>query len=447
MQFGEPSGPSVKAASVPVLSSITGRIFWKRTWHYNNPKIKGFMHKEYLPQARVTLMVISGALQVPLYTVYLTPNGAFRFENVPFGFRLALKITLIDAKHHVSVYGLSDVKNLQNFCIRKNRLVWWLMPIGSVLPARRVDFGDLEVTEPLFAELCDMYKSVRVGQIWMPIHTGRKFPTCRINYPQTGKVSFHRNGQLYVLPGDTKDRDVLLHEYAHFVGYTVHGTLNHPGYTYNDDYSNRGQGGHSWTSKEWYQTAWNEGYADFIGAMIMDDATYHDDYDTILTETLGKTVSIGSHCEGSIATALWRLCKHHKVPFDRGFWRAFAEHKHVRVDTALNFYENWLRIGVPGLDKLREVYSTCGMKYGYRYVLSGKYAPKTSAGIVISSVQQLYNIHGVIGGGTLAEYSEEFYNHNKRLRPGCFAAGATPSAYKLVANSTYWIPERYLVAV
>src|SRR5262249_43847541 len=148
-----------------------------------------------------------------------------------------------------------------------------------------------------------MYKTIWRGHNFIRDKAGHTLKSCPVNYPDR-TISFHRAGELHILPGDIKDADVLLHEYGHYIGHEILGGLTHPGYNFDDDAT----GGHSPNSEEHYESAWNEGHATFLSCVISDDPTYHDGYDANLTMKLDSdNTQVGPHCEGSVQCALWDI--------------------------------------------------------------------------------------------------------------------------------------------
>jgi hypothetical protein len=221
------------------------------------------------------------------------------------------------------------------------------------------------------------------------------------------------------------------------------GGLTHPGYSYNDDAT----GQHGPTSKEHYESAWNEGHATFLSCAISDDPVYHDGYDSNLTMDLAKdNTKIGPHCEGSIQCALWDMHHVQKVDFKTGFWAAFSRTA-SKADTIFAFYDNWVAAGCPDAAKLKVSLKKFNLTVGYHYKqratykAKGKLDPKNP--VEFSTITELYNQFGKVAGGNQAEYSEELYNRNRYVGGGAFAAGASRGAFTFVEGTSYIIPERF----
>jgi hypothetical protein len=255
-------------------------------------------------------------------------------------------------------------------------------------------------------------------------------------------ISYESGKQLYLLPGDLKDCDVILHEYGHFIGEEMLGGLTHPGYGYNDDATNQ----HSPRSEEHYEAAWNEGHATFLSCAISDDPVYHDGYDSNLTMDLAKdNVTVGPHCEGSVQCALWDMLKVQKVDLKAGFWTAFSYAGH-KADTIFAFYDNWVAAACPGVDKLKASLKKFNLDTGYRYTRHATFGTKAldpKNPVEFKTVAELYTQFGTLARGTLAKYSEEFYNRNRYVGGGAFKAGATVGAFQMVPGTSYIVPERF----
>ena len=94
------------------------------------------------------------------------------------------------------------------------------------------------------------------------------------------------------------------------------------------------------------------------------------------------------------------------------------------------------------------------MEFGYKYRSGGDMftavgAPKTFnlATQEFRTIDELFTHFGTLGGGTLADYKEEFYNRNKFFNTGTLAAGSTPADPKITIGTTYIVPERIQVTL
>lgn len=435
--------------------AIQGKLFWNRTWDYNNDKKPIAAVKEYLPGARVELRVqrLNDASLTVHGSTFLSDDGEFKFTNVPECTKGALRIFLEYAGNAVvCVKGKSNAVSQPDFEVKTGAMVWHQRDLDVTKMNGKislVDLGDLEINKPHFVDICDAYKSVWFGHKKLKEKTDVDLPICQINYPEPTTSTSNASDQMNLLKDDLKDRDVILHEYGHFIGTNVLGGLVHPGYGYNDDVTNQ----HSRDSKEHYEAAWNEGHATFLSCALQDDPIYHDGYDTSLTYRLDKdNTQIGPHSEGSIQEALWRLYKVHNTPFKEGFWKAFSDKSKRTVRTIFDFWLTWKELGITDLDKLIESYKTFNLEFGYKYrsgsdMFTAVAAPKKfdAAKKEFTAVDELFKAFGTLGSGSLADYNEEFYNRNKRFNAGSLAGGSKIASPKITVGKAYIVPERIQV--
>lgn len=431
--------------------TIKGKLFYKRAWNYdtaNNTE----KFKEYLPGAKIELHLQKKgeAALAKWKSGELGEQGQFWFEGVPACEKVALKITLEHKSGITKVKGNENLVSKPDYELKTGNVIWRRIELDvkklTEATSPKVDFGDVQIkptteTDADFASLCDCYKTIWRGYHWILEKTGHALGGCPINYP-VRTISYESGKELYLLPGDLKDADVILHEYGHFIGEEMLGGLNHPGYSYNDDAA----GQHGPTTEEHYESAWNEGHASFLSCAMSDDPVYHDGYDSNLTMNL-KTdnITIGPHCEGSIQCALWDLHKAQSVNFKAGFWAAF-KHAGRKADSIFAFYDNWNDEGCPDIGKLKASLRKFNLHIGYRYtrrLRHGATSLDPASPTEFKSVVELYNAYGKAAGGTLAKYKEEFYNRNRYVRGGAFAAGASLASFTLVAGVTYIVPERF----
>ena len=433
---------------------VRGRLFWTRTWDYNDEKKAGVSIKEYLPGARVELHI--GDATTSLHqSVNLTDDGEFVFTGIPKCSKVKLQIHLeykggaVVCVKGKTIQGNAKHVDDADFKIHTGVVVWHERPAPTLDGCKKtVDWGELEITRAHFVDICDAYKSVWHGHKRLVELTAHDLPICQINYPEDPSLTVSNAGeQMQLCKDDLKDRDVILHEYGHFIGTKVLGGLDHPGYGYNDDLT----GQHGRTTKEHYEAAWNEGHATFLSCALMDDAHYHDGYDTSLDYHLDSdNTTLGPHSEGSIQEALWRIYKVHNTSFKDGFWKAFSDTSSRKCRTIFDFFDNWKDLKLAGLDKVVESFKKFNMQYGYRYPagLFGKVAPPKTYDAAASQFQTLVELHanrGSIGAGTAADYNEEFYNRNQHFNAGSLAAGSTIGAPKVTDGKDYIAPERFEV--
>jgi hypothetical protein len=437
-----------------IKPKVKGKLFWNRTWDYNDETKAFGPVKEYLPGAKIELHVkpLGGALQKH-GEAFLTDDGEFAFTDVPKSDGAEIKIFLEhkDGKK-VVMKGKSSAVAEAKFEIKKDQVIWHQMVIDATpltAPTQAdIDLGDLEIKKALFVDLCDAYKSVWFGHKRILDMASVDLPLCPVFYPETG-ISHVSGLTMHLLKDDLKDRDVIEHEYGHFITHATIGDTNHPGYGYNDDAT----GGHTPTSKEHYEAAWLEGHATFLSCAIMDDPHYHDGYDTNLNMHLDTdNTLVGPHCEGSIQCALWRIHKVHNIDFKSGFWKALTDTSKRKVNTVYDFFDNWKDLGCPDIDNVIESFKKFNIEFGYKYRDgAGRFtnvgSPKVfdAAKQEFQTIVELHTNLGTTGGGTQTDYNEEFYNRNKQFNSGSLAAGSTIASPKVTGGKKYIVPERFQI--
>lgn len=446
----KPPGPS---KLWPV--NVKGKLFWNRTWDYNDETKPIAAIKEYLPGANTQLHIQQkGSASVSLHkSIFLSDNGEFSFIDVPECIKAVIRILLEHRDSKIIVVkGKSNAVSEADFEIKTGNVIWHQLDLDMSKidgKTKDVDMGDIEIKKPHFVDICDAYKTVWFGHSRIKDLAGHDLPLCQINYPEPTTSTSNASEQMNLLKDDLKDRDVILHEYGHFIGHNILGGLSHPGYGYNDDAA----GQHGRDTKEHYEAAWNEGHATFLSCAITDDAHYHDGYDTNLNYHLDTdNTTIGPHSEGSIQEALWRIYKVHKTNFKEGFWKAFTDRSKRTVRTVFEFFDNWKDLGIADLDKVAESFKQFNMEYGYRYRdgagrFAAVVAPKTfdEPKQEFQTTVELYDNFGKVGSGTVGDYHEEFYNRNKHFNTGSLAGGSTIASPKVTAGKKYIVPERFQV--
>lgn len=462
------------SATVVSGIKIKGKIFWKRSWDYDTaldlPNVAPPLDppvKEYLPGAKAELYIQKpGSANLTLFkTIFLTdgtkvedPHGAFEFTDVPYTDRAAMRILLEYQNNKVVVVkGKTNAVNEPDFKVKRNQVVWHQFDLdvsGWNKKNSEFDYGDIEIAHENFIDICDAYKSIWFGHHKLHELSGRNIELCRLNFPEpTASTSHEQNKQLFILKNDLKDRDVLLHEYAHFIMDVLGNAPDHPGYLFNDIPH------HSTASKEHYEAAWIEGPATFMSCAFQNNEIYHDGYDTNLSYNLASdNTTTGPHAEGSIQEALWRIYKTHGTSFKDSFWKAFEDtSKRSKINNVFDFFYNWKELGIDDLDKLLESYKNFNMEYGYTYMTGAERftavaAPKVfdAAKKEFQTIEELFDHFGKLGGNPPAnsdEYKEEFYNRNKFFGGGALDAGSTHTNPIIVVGEKYIIPKRFKLSV
>lgn len=435
--------------------TIRGQLFWNRTWDYNDYDTPlGSPVKEMLPGSKVELRIQkAGATDLSVHeTDFLTDDGKFVFTDVPECTKAAIRILLEhrDSKV-VRVKGMSNAASDPDFEVKTGKVVWHQMDLDDTQldgKTEDLDLGEVEITHADFVGICDAYKTVWFGHEQLKTLADHDLPVCQINYPESG--TSNASAEMQLNSQDTKDRDVILHEYGHFIGHHVLGGLPHAGYTYNDEPP---PGGHARNTKEHYESAWVEGHATFLACALADDPHYHDGYDTDLNYHLDSdNTTIGPHAEGSIQEALWRIYKVHGTDFKTGFWKAFSDKSKRKASTIYAFYDNWKDLGLSDLDKVVESFKKFGMEYGYRYRDGSERFKAVAATEAFdeakkefTDISELFDQFGKLGSGTEKQYKEEFYNRNKEFNSGALGAGSTPADPKISVGKSYIVPVRFQV--
>jgi hypothetical protein len=453
-RLAEASPCEVPSPPPPELDLLVkGKLFWNRTWEFNDETAAFGPEKEYLPGSRVELFIGSTAATLALHEqVFLSDDGEFQFSNVPQVAAAEIKISLeYEGGEVVAVKGKSNHASEAKFEVKKDKVVWHQLALNASLlqgaTVADVDLGDVEIVHPAFVDICDGYKSVWHGHKKLVEKTGTDLPICVIFVPEPNTSNASDVMSLHLQ--DLKDRDVILHEYGHFIGHHVLGGLSNTDYTYNDSPAMS----HGPKTTEHYEDAWIEGHATFLSCVLGEDEHYHDGYDTTNDmHLLTDPAPIGPHNESSIQGALWRIHGFHKVDFKQGFWKAFSDLSIRKSDTIFSLYDNWKDHGCPDLDKLVEAYKFFNMEYGCRYrdgagMFTCVAAPKTfdAAKKEFQTVAELYQAFGTLGGETEVNYEDEFYNRNKQFNPNSLGAGSSWGTIVLVPGKKYIIPERFQV--
>ena len=272
----EPIADRVLMTVMPNIK-IKGKLYWNRTWEYNTaPKLPATAPiaavKEFLPGAKLEFYSQKpGQTTLSLFkTVFLTdgakatdPHGEFEITDIPETPKAALRILLeYRGGKVVTVQGNSNAVNDPDFEVKTGKVIWHQFDLDvSKWDEKTVDFDfkEMEIKKAHLLDICDMYKTIWFGHQRLLELTGRDFALCDVRYPEPPSGTSHQSGvQLFILKNDLRDRDVLLHEYGHFVSEQVGMMPAHPGYLYNDNPS------HGKDSHEHYEAAWIEGPATFL---------------------------------------------------------------------------------------------------------------------------------------------------------------------------------------
>lgn len=436
--------------------TLEGVVFYNRTWNYNDETKPFGPLEEVLPGAKVQLRIKpAGAGALTIHdTSHLDEHGAFSFDKVPRCDAVEVRVFLEHAGGKVTAFvGDTTVVNKPDFALHPNLPAWHQFALSTAQlkrmdgSAATVHLGKLELTEPRFVDMCDAYKSVWFGHAAIKRLTGDDLPYCEIRYPAALNSS-HLAGKIHLEKDDLKNRDVILHEYGHFIVGKKLPSLPKMGYAY-DDGSGTSATGHSRSSKEHYESSWAEGLATFLSCAMSDDPHYHNGYGVPVNYHLDTdNTQIGPHAEGSIQEALWEAYKGQGLPF-KSMWAALTNTAKHTVSTVVLYHKNWAALGIVGLPKLTAALRKFNIEYVYEYPdgnarFKAVAAPKgfSASAKTFRTVDELYAAFGKPTGGTKVEYLEEFYNRNKKLNPSALGSGSTHAAPKVIVGNSYIVPRR-----
>jgi hypothetical protein len=429
--------------------TIKGKPFFKRTWDYEDETTPIAAVNEVLPFAKVELWVQKkgAAKSVKHAAGALTEEGTFTFKDVPEPTKLELKVFLEhDGGKVVQLLGNSNAAADADFEVKKDQVIWHLLPLDATKVGDDLDFKEVEITKALFTDLCDLYRTVWLGHDQLKTLTGEDAPLCPTYYPQdpSAGTTHHAGGKLYVLAVDLKDRCVLLHEYGHFIDGKVGPNPTNPGYEFDDDVKKK----HFRDSEEHDTAAWKEGLATFLSAALNGSPHYHDGWEPHpLDYHLDTDSSMkGFHSEGSIQEALWAFHKTHGADL-KDIFKAWKDTSKRKVDSAYAFYLNYKDSGLAKLDKLVEAYKSRNLEFHYQYRDGWECVAAGTGDATKKTFETLDDLHTALGGaGTLEEYKREFYNRNKYISGGgALAAGSTKADPKVTVGVKYLAPERVQV--
>jgi hypothetical protein len=442
--------PSPKAPQWPI--NLKGAVFYNRSWKYNTSTVKpaevvhlsGAKSELFIRKKGTTTLTSHGKIA-------LKDTGFFNFTAIPECDKVVLRLYLEHDGSKIVVFkGLRDI--ISSDMEIKIGLVPWhdveidMKKISGLVKDTNV--GDIEIKKPIFTYLCDAYMTIRFGHERLKKLTGYDAPRVLVNYPEpTGNTSFldGNTGELHFLELDLRDRDVLLHEYGHFIAQCLLPTKKNATYHYNDDQ----RGIHSIDSKEHYEPAWNEALGTFLSCVLSDDPVYRDGYDANLTVNLKtETYKIGHHNETSILQALWELYLADKKNFKSGMWEAWTNKTKRTVSTSIDFYDNWKALKMKGLALLVAAYKKHNMEYGYRYLDGvGKFtavAPPKKFNVATKEfvlMADLYKEFSKPLNGSLKGYLEEFSNRNIEFNAGALDVSSTRANPVVKTGSSYIIPK------
>jgi hypothetical protein len=442
-----------KAKSPQWPIGIKGFLYYERTWKYNTsttmPKVN-----VALSGAKAELYIRrKGAAAVALHAakIDLSDMGAFAFSGVPECDKAFIRVYLEHAGNKVVIFkGLSNIPS-PDMEIRTGQVPWHDVELDPKILTgliKSVELGGVRIRNQTFTYLCDAYMTICFGHSRLAKISGYSAPQVTVNYPEPSTSTSHLKPgtkQLYILDLDLRDRDVLLHEYGHFIAINKVPLAKKASYKYNDDPRNE----HTLTSNEHYEAAWNEAIGTFLSLALSSDPVYRDGYDANLTINLRKSsYTIGHHNETTILQALWDLFAVQKADFKKGFWVAWTDTGKRTVSTSVDFFDNWKELGLKELSKLIKSYRKYNLEFAYRYSdgadkFTAVAPPKSfnQASKEFATINELYNAFSKPLSGSQQRYPEEFYNRNKEFNAGSLGPGSTPTAPNITVGKSYIVPK------
>ena len=462
-----------------------GKLFYNRTWSHDTGQADTAV-KEFLPNNKVELhgKAPGATTDALIATTFLDDNGKFEFKNVPeldsaiFRIFLEHKDNKVVTIQGQTVKGNATPVNLPDFKVQSGKVVQFDQPVDSALFKGKtgdINFNDFEVKHARFIMYCDAYVTIVFGHKSLLKLTADEAdcPHCLVHVPEPKDSTSSVDGtDMFLLESDVQDRDVILHEYGHYIAAKL---LKEEflGYEFNDEpaaTATHPLGSHPHAA-EHYESAWTEAYGTFMSCALRDKATFKDSHEgpadtnpnpnQKLTDV---TTTWGAHNEAPIQEALWRILKDDGVGFKPGFWTAVTADP--KPTTIYNFFDNWKAKGCPELAKVLEAYKSRGMEFGFKYpegadMFTAVAAPKSfdAAKKEFRTVDELFTAFGNVPGnnsGTKAEYEMEFYNRNKRKNAGALGAGSKAVTkkdpddslvitIKIVPGNKYIVPRRFQV--
>jgi hypothetical protein len=460
-----------------------GKLFYNRTWDYDTSGTIAAV-KEFLPMAKVEVHGQAPGESKPILiaTTFLEEDGKFEFKKVPELEKAFFRVLLEHKDGKVVklvgqvVKGSSTPVNMPDFKVKAGQIVSFDLTIDPTLFVGKkgdVALGDVELKHSKFPHYCDAYKSIWFGhkRLFELTEKEADAPLCEVKVPEDPKSTSFVNGKvMHLLDSDFQDRDVILHEYGHFIGNSFLAASTFLGYGFNDDKKETHSISNFPRHAEHYESAWDEGFATFLSCALQDNSIYRDGHEG-KDGTKGRTIkltehnsSLGAHNEANAMEALWHIFKDDAVDFKKGFWTAFTATPNPF--TVFAFFDNWKAKGCPEIAKVVAAYKDRNMEFGYRYPENDKFkavaAPKSfdAAKKEFRTVAELFTAFGNVPGnssGTLAEYENEFYNRNRRLNASALGPGSkvtiaadnvtVTTTIKLVTGATYIVPRRIRVEV
>ncbi|MBM3752620.1 MAG: OmpA family protein [Acidobacteria bacterium] len=467
-----------------VEQNWTGKLFYNRTWSHDTGQADAAV-KEFLPNNKVELhgKAPGASKDVLVAASALDKDGKFEFLNVPELDSAFIRIFLEHKDSKVVVMkgrrrnGSATPINEADFKIRAGSVVSFDHKLDPALfkgKSGDLDFNNVEVTQATFIKFCDAYVSIVFGHTRLLELTKNAADAklCQVFVPQDSKEGTTQAGgeEMFILESDVQDRDVILHEYGHFITDTIVGQLEYLGYTYNDAPGNATHSPSDFTphGAEHYESAWLEGHATFISCALRDKPTYKDSHEGPADTDPSPTQNLmdvnpfwGAHNEAPVQEVLWNILKLQNIPFDKGFFPAYND---KTTTTIYSFFDNWKAKGLPDIAKVVTAFKSRGMEFGYRFpagadMFTAVAAPKTfdAAKKEFRTVDELFNAFGKVPGdtaGTKADYEMEFYNRNKSRNAGALGAGSNAAVdasgnlvitIRITAGKKYIVPRRFQI--
>ena len=225
----------------------------------------------------------------------------------------------------------------------------------------------IQIKETVDQGACSVFQSFVQGWLLVKENLGIEMKKVVVMWPSYYSTY---SDTIRVLQGDRWDRDVLLHEYGHFVDDQFNITKTPGGdHFYDQNLSTR------YDQETAKKLAWGEGWADFFSIAIQHEDTRDSYYDD--TEDINMHVNLdgpiknpGVDCEAAVAAILWDIFDEANEPFDNLFLGIRPIFKLVSTSGPIpdvdHFITLWAQHDLGHLAEINGIYS----EYTHSYLSS-----------------------------------------------------------------------------